>query len=129
MSDVSDQHQFQIPNNQDHDQSDNWTAADVEFVSNNLTGSTILDDQPHDEARWREAMLGANAEPNDPLGLTEAAADVERRQREVDFNEPETETALADLRMAAIEETANTVLNLRREFRNDQGMIHGVMAD
>lgn len=130
MSNVSDDtHQFQIPAGQSDVQSENWTAADAEFVSNNLTGSTILDDQPHDESRWREAMLDETVVHTDPLGLAEAEADVSRRHQEVDFNETSAETLGAE-GVAAIEQTAEIggVLYLRKEFNNDGGMVNGVRA-
>lgn len=101
-----------------------WSPADVEFVSGNLTGATIPGDQPHDQKRWQEALAAY-----DPLELDKAAADVERRQREVDFNETQAEAAaIYQEAIAATADTANIIIDLRGRFRSDDGTINGVQV-
>jgi len=102
-----------------------WTQTDAKFLSENLTGNDMQETSPHDEARWREALLSER----DPLGLEAATQDVERRQRETDFNERQKLQLMQELcrqAVVAIDQTESSVLALRQIHSNDDGMVNGV---
>jgi hypothetical protein len=109
------------------DQGAYWTKADAEIAGGLSYGENILSDHEHDPQRWTEAMLSRN----DRLGLSEAEADVERRQREVDFNERarrQAEREIVRRGLAAINEVEAQVLPWRSAVKNDDGMVNGVKA-
>jgi len=87
MTDIDETNQFRIPDPADPNQSSSeygaspapaeavtqpansdvsWSEADSDLVAHNLTGRNILETLPHDERRWREAIL-AEQVPKDRI--------------------------------------------------------------
>lgn len=142
MANITDDttHQFQIPDYQtgtnepavedaaklNHDAetpnpANTWTEADADHIAQNLTGENIIESLPHDERRWRAALLQEE--------FNEAEEDVMRRQREAYFNERELrrlEQENTTEAMLAIDDTQNYVITLRELHKKPGSELQGI---